>query len=72
MTPVIKKHNVRRILSVFCSSSNFLSLLEEFIRVTPFLLRDLKERFYEAGIRISELDQPSRRAIEKRLGGLVV
>jgi hypothetical protein len=66
MTPDIKKHKVRRNLSIFCSSSNFLSLQEELIWVTPLLLGALKERFYEAGIRISEPEPTKQTSARKR------
>jgi hypothetical protein len=70
MTAVTRKNKVKRTLSTFCSSSNFLSLLESLMLLAPLLFKTLKERFYEAGIlisepepaRFSELHEKSRRA----------
>jgi hypothetical protein len=62
MTADIKKHKVKRTLSILCSSSNFLSQPELLIQVTLLLFKTLKERFYEAGIRISEPESAETKA----------
>jgi hypothetical protein len=61
-------------LSILCSSSNFFSPSETFIQVTLPLFKAVKERFYEAGILISEPESAENKAelLEKRLTGLVV
>jgi len=68
MTAETKKHKVNRALSILRSSSYFRYSSRMLMLFTLVFFEVPKERFYEAAIRISNLNwhRPIERGIEKR------